>query len=188
MHSLTYPNGQTSSFAYYPNAATDGSGDGDQRLQSIQNLTPAGANLSTFSYAYDPTGEITSWGKAWDSGPVLPSTFSYDAASQLYTAIVPNPSTGATQSFFYTYDASGNRTQEQVDSSISTSSFTQTNALGSSAPGGLMSFAGTVSEPAAVTVGGNPATVDSFNDWLGEAQVAPGANTIPLTATDAQGN
>jgi RHS repeat-associated protein len=188
LSTVGYPNRQTTNFSYYPNASTDGSGDGDQRLQAIQNLNSSGANVSSFNYTYDPTGEITSWGKQWDSGAVLPSAFSYDAAGHLYTAIVPNPTTLATQAFFYAYDLAGNRTQEQIDSAINSSAYNSTNQYISESAGGTMNFAGTVSEPATVTVGGNPATVDSSNDWLGEAAVVPGQDVVPVTATDSQGN
>jgi RHS repeat-associated protein len=188
LSTIGYPNGQTTNFSYYPNASTDGSGNGDQRIQAIQNLNSSGANVSSFNYTYDPTGEITSWGKQWDSGAVLPSAFSYDAAGQLYTAIVPNPTTLATQAFFYSYDSSGNRTQEQIDSTINSSAFNSTNQYTSESAGGTMNFAGSVSEPATVTVGGNPAIVDSSNDWLGAATVTPGQDVVPVTATDSQGN
>ncbi len=188
IHSLTYPNAQVTNFNYYPNSVSDGSGDDDQRLQSIQNLSSSGSNLSTFAYSYDAAGEVTSWSKQWGGGLPLPSTFSYDPASQLSAAIVPNPVTQAPQAFFYTYDASGNRTQEQIDSSINTSAYNLINEYGNEMAGGSMSFGGTVSEPASIIVGGNHAIVNSSNDWLGSATVAPGTNTIPLVALDSQGN
>jgi RHS repeat-associated protein len=187
VRSLAYPNAQVTNFEYYPNAATDGSGDGNQRLQSIQNLNSNGTNLSAFVYQYDTAGEIVSWNKHWDGGPSLSSTFTYDAAKQLVAAIVPNPISQLPQAFFYSYDLSGNRTQEQIDSSINTSVFNSTNEYNGEIVGGSMTFEGTVSEPASVTVGGNAAKLDSSNNWLGSAAVMPGANIEPIVATDAHG-
>jgi YD repeat-containing protein len=109
VRSLTYPNAQVSNFGYYPNAATDETGDGDQRLQSIQNLNSSGTNLSTFVYKYDDSGDIVTWNKQWDTGPSLPSTFTYDAARQLVAAFVTSPTSQTPQAFFYSYDLSGNR-------------------------------------------------------------------------------
>jgi YD repeat-containing protein len=51
-----------------------------------------------------------------------------------------------------------------------------------------MEFTGTLDEWAAVTLGGNAASVDASNNWAGTAAVTTGANTIPLVATDASGN
>lgn len=47
---------------------------------------------------------------------------------------------------------------------------------------------GTGNEPATIALGGKPATVDGSNAWRGTATVTPGANAIPLVATDASGN
>ncbi len=185
---LAFPNGQVTNISYYSGAPSDGSGDGDQRLDAIQNLNPNATNLSTFSYSYDSDGEIMTWSKRLDTGTPYSSTFNYDAASQLTSATVSNPSTQTTQGFFYAYDTAGNRTQEQIDSSINTSAFNSTNEYGSETAGGSMTFAGTVSEPATVTIGGNVATVDSFNNWRGSAAVTVGANLIPLTAHDTYGD
>ena len=188
VRSLSYPNGQVTNFQYYGNASSDGSGNGDQRLQTIQNLNSSGTNLSTFSYTYDSNGQITTWGKQWDSGSAASSSFGYDAASQLVSAYVRNPSTLATQGLFYSYDPAGNRTQEQIDSTINTSSYNSVNEYTAQAAGGSMTFAGSVSEPATVKVGGNTAMVDSSNNWSGSAAVTTGSNSILLVATDSQGN
>jgi YD repeat-containing protein len=48
--------------------------------------------------------------------------------------------------------------------------------------------AGTVSEPAAVTIEGQPARVDGANGFRGTAAVPPGTTTFAVTATDASGN
>ena len=49
-------------------------------------------------------------------------------------------------------------------------------------------FAGTVSEPATVTIQGQPAAVDATNAFRGTAAVTSGTTTVAITARDASGN
>jgi RHS repeat-associated protein len=51
-----------------------------------------------------------------------------------------------------------------------------------------MIFAGTVNEPASVTIQGAPATVSSTNDFRGTASLTTGTNTVTIVATDPSGN
>jgi RHS repeat-associated protein len=51
-----------------------------------------------------------------------------------------------------------------------------------------MHFRGTVNEPATVTVGGNPASVNAAGNFDGNVNVNVGTNTVAVTATDASGN
>lgn len=51
---VTYPNGQTSSYAYYDNL-------NDQRLQTIHHRKPDTTTLSKFDYTYDVAGNILTW-------------------------------------------------------------------------------------------------------------------------------
>ena len=50
-----------------------------------------------------------------------------------------------------------------------------------------MQFTGTLSAPAKVTVGGNPATVSGLT-YTGSANVTTGSNTVAITATNAAGS
>ena len=61
-------------------------------------------------------------------------------------------------------------------------------ALTGQSPGGTMQFTGTVNKWATITLGGNPAAVDASGNWSGTANVAAGANAIPLVAKDVNGN
>ncbi len=54
--------------------------------------------------------------------------------------------------------------------------------------GGEMHFRGTVDEPAVVTVGGKAARVDGAGNFDGATEVTPGGNTVPVVATDGNGN
>ena len=67
--SLTYPNGQQTTWSYYDNL-------GDHRLQEIHNKRPGGATLSRFEYTYDAAGNILTWLQQADSRPRPRSTTS----------------------------------------------------------------------------------------------------------------
>src|SRR6185503_795244 len=89
-------------YTYYGN-------DRDRRVETIENVTGGGANLSKFNYTYDSDGRITSWKKLlgttssglwFESGDAqrlegARNAFDPDLASQLYN---------------YGYDDGGNRT------------------------------------------------------------------------------
>jgi RHS repeat-associated protein len=92
------------------------------------------------------------------------------------------------QQYDYDYDATGNRTSGQIGSALTTSVPNNLNQLTSQSSGGKMHFRGNVSEPSAVTVGGNLATVDAAGNFDGVANVNVGTNTVPVIATDASGN
>jgi uncharacterized protein YfaP (DUF2135 family) len=62
------------------------------------------------------------------------------------------------------------------------------NQLSAQTAGGKLEFSGTVNEPATVTVGGNPATVDGAGNWIGWATVSSGTNSVAVVATDANNN
>lgn len=184
---VDYPNGQRTNYAYHPNTASTGTGNGDQRLQQIQNLKSGGANLSTFGYTYDSVGQIETWSRQNDAAAALTSSFKYDSAGQLVSAVMPVSATVA-KNYTYGYDLAGNRTQEQIDSGVTTAVHNKLNQLTNQTPGGLMEFTGTVNEPASIVLGGKPVAVDAANNWRGNATVTAGANAIPLVATDANGN
>jgi len=111
LSSMTYPNGQTTNFAWYNNLA-------DERLQQISNLDPSSQTLSQFNYAYNPAGEITQW-QQQQNGQNIYNNFGYDLAGQLTSAKgssgIPNGPPYANQNY-YSYDLASNRTACQRSS------------------------------------------------------------------------
>jgi RHS repeat-associated protein len=133
---------------------------------------------------------ITSWSKQNDASTALTSNFGYDAADQLISASVPLASGPTPQAYQYQYDLAGNRTSAQIDPVVTSSSYNNLNQLVSQAGGGNMVFNGKLTSnnnPVALTLAGQPATVDTSGNWRGAAPVTVGANSIPLVATDANG-
>jgi len=184
---VDYPNGQRTNYAYYPNVAATGTGNGDRRLQQIQNLKPGAVNLSTFSYTYEVDGQIKTWGRQIDSAPALVSAFKYDAVNQLREAQMP-VSSSVTKKFIYGYDSAGNRTSEQIDSAVTASKHNAVNQLLSQSPTGPIRIAGTLDEPASVTVNGHVAEVAADNSFVADVTLAPGVQNVAIVAKDYSNN
>ena len=161
----------------------------DHRLQTIHHKYPSGATLSKFDYTYDAVGNILTWRQQADNDAVL-WVYRYDSADQLIGALkhATDPQQTMLKRYAYAYDPGGNRTAEQIDDTVTGASHDNMNRLLSQQPAGGLQFAGTVSEPAAVTVQGVRATVAGDNTFRATVPVAPGTNVIAVNATDASGN
>jgi RHS repeat-associated protein len=178
--SVTYPNGQQTTYAYLANL-------GDHRLQEIHNKKPGGATLSKFNYTYDSVGNITTWRQQNEANPAQVYEFGYDPADQLTAAILKStdPTPVMLKRYYYAYDPAGNRTAEQIDDSVKSWTYNNMNQLVTEQAGGALVFKGTVNEPTTVTVGGKPANVTADNRFAGAAVVAPSGTTdVQVTATD----
>jgi RHS repeat-associated protein len=88
----------------------------------------------------------------------------------------------------YAYDAAGNRTSEQIDDAVVGATYNSANELVSTQPEGGLYFAGVLSEPASVTVAGQPAVVAPDNTFSKTVPLSTGTNTIAIAATDPSGN
>jgi YD repeat-containing protein len=131
LSSLTYPNGQLSSYAYFPNS-------GDKRLQEIHHKTSAGGTtLSKFNYAHDAEGSITQWTQQYGTAAANAYDLGYDAAEQLVSGIyrTTDPTPVVLKRYGYAYDLVGNRTTEQIDDAPTQSTFDNRNRLTSQQPG-----------------------------------------------------
>jgi RHS repeat-associated protein len=181
--SVTYPNGQTATYGYFGNL-------GDHRLQTIHHKYQNGATLSKFDYTYDNVGNIVTWIQQTNDDVPVEWSYTYDSVDQLLKAV--KSTTGTTPNvlrrYAYTYDLAGNRLTEQIDDSVITSVYDALNRLISQQPGGALRVAGTVSEPATITIQGRPANVTSDNRFEGAVPVIPGNNNFTVSATDATGN
>jgi RHS repeat-associated protein len=179
---VTYPNGQTSSYAYFGNTA-------DHRLQTIHHRYPNSNTLSKFDYTYDAAGNILTWRQQADASAVL-WEYGYDRADQLVTAVKQStdPTPVILKRYAYAYDPAGNRLVEQIDDAVQGATYNNVNELVSQGPSGLLRFEGTVSEPATVTVGGKPALVTADNRFSASVPVVAGTNNVTITAVDGNGN
>jgi RHS repeat-associated protein len=178
-----YPNGQQTVFSYYGT-------NNDLRLEQIQNLSPNGQNISTFSYNYDADGQITNWTEQADAQTPTVKVPEYDPVDQLLGVTVHGNNAAGTilKQFLYSYDPAGNRTSEQIDSSFSQADYNNLNQNTNRSGSGTMRFKGHLNKQAVVTVNGNPATVDhQTTNFVGYANVNPGTNTISIVAADYSG-
>ncbi len=114
----SYPNGQSSHYTYYDNF-------GDRRLQQITHQKPNASIISSFTYAYNPFGDITNWiqqlgaqSQTWNIG--------YDAADQLLNV---EQSGANAVNYAYTYDLAGNRLSETTNGVARSFSYNALNQL-----------------------------------------------------------
>ena len=180
---VTYPNGQTSTYSYLPASQ-------ERRLQTIHHQYPNTATLSKFDYTYDAVGNILTWQQQADSAAPTLWRYGYDRADQLIRAV--QETTGGTPSviheYAYGYDPAGNRLYEQIDSNVTAWTYTTLNRLQAQAGGGVLQIRGTVNEPATVTIQGVNAAVSSANAFQGGLPVVPGTNVFTVEARDGSGN
>jgi RHS repeat-associated protein len=183
VQSLTYPNNQTTSYAYFPLAQ-------DLRLQEIHHKKPDTTTLNKFNYIYDAVGNILTWTQQTDQDQAKAYDFGYDRADQLTLATfrTTDPTPVILKRYRYAYDPAGNRTAEQIDDDVTGASYDNMNRLTSRQAGGALLFGGTVNEPATVTVGGQPGTVTGQNAFSRSATVPSGASQVVVQATDPSGN
>jgi RHS repeat-associated protein len=183
---VSYPNGQTTSFTYLGNTT-------DRRLSEIHHQLSGGATLSKFNYTYDTIGNITTWTQQRDNGGsavIRAYDFTYDAIDQLASAIYRTTGGSPTvlKRYVYTYDAASNRTNEQMDDNAQQASYNNMNRLTSQGAGGALYFAGSLNEAATVTIQGKAATVLTDNTFSGKATVPSGTSTVDVAARDYAGN
>ena len=184
---IGYPNGQTVTYDYYPNAATNGTGDGDQRLKMIVNKKGA-TNYSQFDYSYNVDGSINQWTKTLGTNNPVGMTFAYDPVDRLTEATYKDGSAVLAQ-YGYAYDKADNRTTERIDDAVTTGSYNNLNQLTARNGGGLVNFSGTTSEEADVTVDGQSALTTQLGTRFEKAiPLSAGTNTVTIDAEDPSGN
>jgi RHS repeat-associated protein len=179
---VTYPNGQTSTYTYDGNA-------GDHRLQDIHHRSPTAVTLSRHTYTTSAVGQISTWTQQVGTSTPEVYELAYDDVDQLSGAVrksVGIPST-VLKTYGWSYDAAGNRTQEAIDAAVVSATYDNRNRLLTQQAGGSLRFSGSLNEPAAVTVGGQPAEVSGENRFAGSAGVVTGSQSVQVTATDPSG-
>lgn len=173
------PNGRKTQFTYFDAL-------NDLRLQRIKNLAPDGSVLSQFDYLFDAGGRVSTWTRQLGTQSDQYG-FEYDAIGQLTRATQSSGGNMVSQSG-YSYDDAGNRISTQIGTVLTRTLADDTNAPVSTQGGGPVRFAGQLSKPAGVTVGGVAASVDSRNRFEAKVNLDPGPQTVPVVATDPSDN
>jgi len=162
-------------------------GNGDQRLKQIAN-SRSGALYSRFDYGYKEDGAINSWTKTLGTANPVDMAFSYDPIDRL-TGATYKDGAAVLEQYGYTYDKADNRTTERRNETLSTGTFNNVNELTALGGGGVVGFAGTTTEEAAVTVGGQAAQTSLVGTRFEKAVTLPaGTNTVTVAAVDPSGN
>jgi RHS repeat-associated protein len=171
----------SSSYGYYGNTAASGTGNGDQRLQTITN-TQGSTQLSQFGYTYNPVGTIATWTQQTNStSAATTNTLSYDNADQLTSAV---QSGGGTASNAYHYDPAGNRLTETTATGTTAGQFNNFNQLvGITNNATSVTVAGyTSSTVSAVTVDAVPATLSNSTNFTANVAMPGGTNVVSVVA------
>jgi len=186
--STAYPNGQITSYSYFPNRE-------DQRISEIWNKTSSSATVSKFNYDYNKEGQIVKWTQ--QAGTATPTylDLGYDLSDQLISATQKSQGTNAiVKRYAYQYDKAGNRTSEQINNAVTSSVYNNLNQLTAQSGNGPLRFKGSVNEFASVVVKNSTtadsafAAVDTTNNFEAFVKVAAGVNNISVIATDYSGN
>jgi RHS repeat-associated protein len=160
----------------------------DRRLAGIAHKGPGGVAVSAFGYGYDVGGSITRWTQSQPFHTVEPMsawTIEQDAADQLTGVSVEGRAAGRQ---VFSYDLAGNRLTAQSGNATSTTAYNALNQITGISGGGRLRFSGTTSEAAHVSVQGRAARMLDATTFTADAEVVPGVNTIPVVATDGNGN
>ncbi len=169
-----------------------GRGEGGGLLLSGISHSRNGSALASFTYDYDPSGRITTWGRNL-GGVASTWAFEYSRASELAGATLKNATGQVAKSMRYLYDGSGNRVLNGVDSTAQYARYNNLNQLGKIGGAGPALIEGTVDEPSTVTVNGirtETVQVPGTQTWRFERQIeaTEGTNTVSIVAKDAQNN
>jgi RHS repeat-associated protein len=181
--SVAFPNGQTSSYAWFDETA-------DRRLQTMHHRKPGNVTLSKIDFTYDAAGHVRTQDIQHDAAAPTRWTYEYDAAGQLTFA--RHATTGGTPTelvrYGYGYDRTGNRTTEQVDDAVLSTTHDGMNRMLAQTPGGAIRVAGSINEPGLVNVDGREATVAADHSFFATFPLGTGPNTFTVRAKDASGN
>ena len=157
-------------------------------MAGIAHTGPGGVAVSAFGYGYDAGGSITQWTQSQPFHTVEPMsawTIEQDAADQLTGVSVEGRAVGRQ---VFSYDLAGNRLTAQSGNATSTTAYNALNQITGISGGGRLRFSGTTSEAANVSVQGRAARMLDATTFTADAEVVPGVNTIPVVATDGNGN
>ena len=90
--------------------------------------------------------------------------------------------------YAYAYDAAGNRTSEQIDTTVATETPNVNNQVTGRTGGGTIRVAGYLSKIGTVTVADNPAQMTTTTNFVGTIPASVGTNQFPVVAVDLSGN
>lgn len=191
---VNFPNGTKIQFGYYTNAAQDGSGNGDRRLQEIKYLSPSSAVISQFDYTYDVPGKIQKWTQAYlgQTTGAQHYDFNYDLAGQLLSGSLKDLSNTLIKPYVYGYDVAGNILSSTVGNLITSRTINSVNQITNRTgdvpnANGTMTIQGSVNKLAQVKVNGVIVGVTN-NAFTTTLNVTTQTNLIPIQAKDGSGN
>lgn len=173
---ISFPNGQDANCQWEDKT-------GDFRLKQIGNTGPSSTALSQFDYVTDALGRITQWKQQRGTDAAERYDLGYNPVDELTSAILKDDSTSAIlRSSYYGYDRAGNRTSEQIDSTVTTAAFNELNQMTGIGGSGPTRFKGSLDKKGTVTVNGQPAWMQTTTDFVADVTLSGGTNTVAVVA------
>ncbi len=179
LSSVSYPNGQGSSFSFFDT-------NNDLRLQTILNTNSSNAVISRFDYTYDADGQIQTWTRQADTTSTNTFTFNYDPVDQLLGAVLAQTgvATNILNQYVYSYDSSGNRTGQQIGSTATGANYNNLNQLYNIVSNGVTQFSGNITKTGVVAVAGVSAAMTNGTNFASFVTTTNGTNLIQINAID----
>jgi RHS repeat-associated protein len=177
---ITYPNGQTAAFNYWPVLQ-------DRRLGGIEHRDSSQSVISAHGYSYDSDGLILQWQQERSGLTGRALGFAYDDRAQLLSAVITDDQENVLKSFGYGYDRAGNRVSEEIDTGgLRQSGHNQLNQL-EQVGSGPVRFSGEITEPGQVWVDEVEARMRNFKEFEAYVDLAPGVHQVEVVAEDVLG-
>ena len=131
-----------------------------------------------------PTGRFRRGTKQEGTSSTNTFTFQYDPVDQLLGAVLAQTGVASNilHQYVYSYDYTGNRTGEQIDSSAVGANFNNLNQLTNQVTNGLVLFGGNISEPGVVSVAGNSAGMTNQTNFGAYVVTQSGTNRVQISA------
>lgn len=189
--SVTYPNGQVTSYDWHPAAQ-------HHRLAAITHRKADTTLISSYGYKFAKGGQLRTWTQKVGSDPLEHWQIEHDEAEQLRSVIAREggPTGAILRQQFYNYDPAGNRTGYQDGHSVRALAYNHLNQITSQPAGGPVRFEGTIDEPGTVSINEQVAAMRTVLDenedptfrFAADVPLTTGLNQVTIEATDGSSN
>jgi RHS repeat-associated protein len=189
--SVTYPNGQVTSYDWHPAAQ-------HHRLAAITHRKADTTLISEYGYNFSKGGQLRTWTQQVGADPLEHWQIEHDEAEQLRSVIAREggPTGTILRQQFYNYDPAGNRTGYQDGHSIRPLAYNHLNQIIDPPTGGPVRFEGTIDEPGTVSINEQSATMRTVLDenedptfrFAADVPLSTGFNQVTIEATDGSSN
>ena len=138
VQSISRTSGASTLYTYQDSVTTPN----EPSLTEIKNLNSSSAIISKFDYQNDVLGRVTQWTEQADAASATSWSYGYDPAGQLLSAVQRNSSGAALNVDSYAYDLAGNRLSAQNNGTVLSQTPNSVNEPGATSVGGSLLWQG----------------------------------------------